>query len=156
MKNKFVLFTDVLQDQESKLFTSSISPIKTVKFKFLKTHISKLNQGFHILTDHLFGRGKTFYSNLYKTIEYYQTILQESGSICFTHHSNSSEGTIDYSKAQILKVISPQDWSINPYSEKILVGYLLTQNIPIMIIKRPGLKNSLHAIIHILGLSFLI
>nr|KAJ0211747.1 hypothetical protein LSAT_V11C400171540 [Lactuca sativa] len=87
------------------------------------SHISKLNQGFHILTGHLFGHGQTFYSDPYKTREYYQTIFQQSSSICFTHRSNSSERTIDSSKAQILKVISPQDWSLNPHSEKILVGY---------------------------------
>nr|KAJ0213290.1 hypothetical protein LSAT_V11C400176380 [Lactuca sativa] len=137
-ENKSVLFTDVLQNKESKLVTSNISPIKTVSpfikspssspletqrnFHSTKTpyiinpnikriqilevsQISKLNQGFHILTDHLFGRGKTFYSNPYKTKEYYQTIRQEYSSICFTYRSTSSEGTIDYSKAQILKLM---------------------------------------------------
>nr|KAJ0208173.1 hypothetical protein LSAT_V11C500253910 [Lactuca sativa] len=52
------------------------------KIQFIEgSQISKLNQGFHILNDYLFSRGKTFYVNPYKTREYYQTVLQDSGSV---------------------------------------------------------------------------
>nr|KAJ0203502.1 hypothetical protein LSAT_V11C500282450 [Lactuca sativa] len=57
--------------------------------------IHKLHQGFHILTNHLF--------------EYYQSILQESGSVNFVHRSNSKEGNIDFSEAHITKIISPKN-----------------------------------------------
>nr|KAJ0213694.1 hypothetical protein LSAT_V11C400191090 [Lactuca sativa] len=69
----------------------------------LNPNFLKLHQGFHILTNHLFGQGKTFYVDSYKTREYYQAILQESGSVNFVHRSNSKEGNIDFSKAHIIK-----------------------------------------------------
>ena len=158
-EKKPLLFTDIIQNKESKLLVSSVSPIRSIS-PFVKTtisksptqetskttfsssktlytlnpnvqriqiledfHISKLNKWFHILTDHLFGHGQTFFSTSYKTRDYYQTILEESGSVRFTHRSNSQERTIDYSKAQIIKIISHENWWINPYSEKALIGF---------------------------------
>ena len=85
--------------------------------------IHKLHQGFHVLTNHLFGQGKTFYVDSYKTREYYQAILQESGSVNFVHRSNSKEGNIDFSKAHIIKIISPESWVPNLHSEKPLISY---------------------------------
>ena len=82
-------------------------------------HIDMINQGFHILTNYLFGHGKTFYSDAYKNREYYQTILESSGSVRFTHTSNQQERNIDYSKAHILKIITPQNWG-NPHAQKPL------------------------------------
>nr|KAJ0218330.1 hypothetical protein LSAT_V11C300139610 [Lactuca sativa] len=71
--------------------------------------IHKLHQGFHILTKHLF--------------EYYQAILQESGSVNFVHRSNSKEGNIDFGKAHIIKIISPESWVPNLHSKKPLISY---------------------------------
>nr|KAJ0221918.1 hypothetical protein LSAT_V11C200061950 [Lactuca sativa] len=85
--------------------------------------IHKLHQGFHILTNHLFGQGKAFYVDSYKTREYYQAILQESGLVNFVHRSNSKEGNIDFSKSHIIKIISPESWVPNLHSEKPLISY---------------------------------
>nr|KAJ0217611.1 hypothetical protein LSAT_V11C300127580 [Lactuca sativa] len=72
--------------------------------------IHKLHQSFHILTNHLF--------------EYYQAILQESGSVNFINRSNLKEGNIDFRKAHIIKIISPENWVPNLHSEKPLISYL--------------------------------
>lgn len=85
--------------------------------------IHKLHQGFHILTNHLFGQGKTFCQNSFKTREYYQAILQESGSVQFNHRSNSNQGNIDFSKAHIIKIISPENWAPNLQAEKPLLSF---------------------------------
>nr|KAJ0212633.1 hypothetical protein LSAT_V11C400169610 [Lactuca sativa] len=56
--------------------------------------------------------------------KYYQTIIECFGSLKFTHRSNSREESIEYSKAQILKIFSLGGWGVNPYFDKILLGYL--------------------------------
>lgn len=72
----------------------------------------------------MFGHGETFSSYPYITRECNETIFEYSHSVRYTHRSNSREWVDNYSKAQIIKIISPRGWGINPYFEKTFVGYL--------------------------------
>jgi hypothetical protein len=84
----------------------------------------KLKQGFQTLIEHLYPKGCHFYTNDYQNREYYQTILIDTKSIVIEHTFNDKvPNYIDCSKVKILNVISPEEWSIKPFSHKTLSGY---------------------------------
>nr|KAJ0184480.1 hypothetical protein LSAT_V11C900504380 [Lactuca sativa] len=111
-------FAKPITPQTQKSITPSPST-KTPYFKFLKIFKSiSYTKVFMFSQIISLDKGKPF-----MLIQYYQAILQESGSVNFVHRSNSKEGNIDFSKAHIIKIISLESWVPNLHSEKPLISY---------------------------------
>ena len=80
-------------------------------------------QGFQTLTDFLFPKDSLFTVNSQRSREYYEAILIDTGSIRVTHNKNQTSNQIDFSKIQIFRILSIQDWKARPYTVKTLSNY---------------------------------
>ncbi|KAD3069263.1 hypothetical protein E3N88_37143 [Mikania micrantha] len=84
----------------------------------------KVQHSFLTLIDFLYPRNCHFYDNEYKTIEYYQPILVDTGSVDIQHILNSQNPSkIDYSKIKIRKVITLEEWKSKPFVQKTLSNF---------------------------------
>lgn len=102
----------------------SINPNKQIVKILEPIEERKLDQSFLTLIDYLYPKNSHFYIDDYKVREYYQAILIDSGSVIIDHTLNDKNPEyIDCSKVKILKVITPEEWSLKPYNHKTLASY---------------------------------
>lgn len=89
-----------------------------------REEMNLLKESFSKLIEFSFPGNSLYVGN--KPREYYEAILEDTGSFRITHNKNPKQNSsfqVDFSKVQILKVLSLSDWGLRPFMNKALSNY---------------------------------